>query len=78
MYILILSVIVRGTWSINTKLSYMLSFNKSKLLTAARQTLKFNIEGPNVKYTISIKKKYEKKFNIVPLIKNDYFSYSYQ
>ena len=75
MYILILSVIVRGTWSINTKLSYMLSFNKY----AARQELKFNIEGPNVKYMISIKKKIRKKINlnIVQLI-NDYFSYSYQ
>ena len=56
MYILILSVIVRGTWSINTKLSYMLSFNKY----AARQELKFNIEGPNVKYIISIKKNQKK------------------
>ena len=37
--------------------------------------MKFNIEGPNVKYTISIKKKYEKKkLNIVQLI-NDYFSF---
>ena len=34
----------------------MLSFNKY----AARQELKFNIEGPNVKYMISIKKNQKK------------------